>query len=391
MFDITKIARPNILTLEPYRCARDDFQEGVLLDANENTYGPSFNCSKDLNRYPDPHLVPLKQRLCDFRNGERATDQPLKPSNICLSVGSDGGIDMLIRCFVKPSVEKVLVCPPTYPMYDTCCSVNDVEMVEEPLDLENFQIRPKAILRRLSEDHSIKLVFITSPGNPTGTKIKEELIMEVIEGVERMSWNGLIVVDEAYIDFCPEGSSFAVFVNKHKNLVVLQTFSKSFALAGIRLGISYSADEVSNLLNIARDPYSTNRETATAAMGATSKKAIDLMKLKCRKVNEQKKIVLERLKGIKGVRNIGGMDGNFILIQILNDEGEPDGKRAYEIYWKMATERKVVVRYRGGEMGCEGCLRVTIGRSEENERLVGELKELVSGPRSQKCREGEPF
>ncbi|QPG75117.1 hypothetical protein FOA43_002460 [Brettanomyces nanus] len=398
MFDITSIARPNILTLEPYRCARDDFQEGILLDANENTYGPSFTefsvreKELELNRYPDPHQIPLKKRLCGFRNSEACNPQSiikpeigrdvkaelLTPANVCLSVGSDGGIDLLIRCFCKPGVEKVLVCPPTYPMYDTCCAVNDVEMMVEPLDLNTFQIKPDRIISRLKDDPSIKLVFITSPGNPTATMIKHDLIFQVIDAVEKMSWNGLIVVDEAYIDFCPIGSSMSVLVNKHKNLVVLQTFSKSFALAGIRLGVTYSTAEVSMLLNTTRDPYCLNKGASHAAMKATSKKALDLMKATCQKINEQRSLVSKAFSKIPGIgKNIGGEDANFILVQVLNKDGVPDNKMAYQLYWKLATERKVVVRYRGEELACTGCLRVTIGTPEENVKLLEDLESVL--------------
>lgn len=297
MFDISKIARPNILRLEPYRCARDDFQEGILLDANENSYGPSSTemtpkeLEMELNRYPDPHQILLKQRLCNFRNSEYNHVQDpfaighdikrINAKNVCLSLGSDGGIDLVIRCFVKPSQEKILVCPPSYPMYGTYADLNDVTTVEEPLDLETFQIKPKKIIDDIKKDPSIKLVFITSPGNPTATQINIDSIFKILDEVESMSWNGLIVVDEAYIDFCPQGSSMSVLVNEHKNLVVLQTFSKAFALAGIRLGAIYSAYEVSKLLNTARDPYSQSKQCIHSAMLATTPKALAIMKYNC--------------------------------------------------------------------------------------------------------------
>ena len=390
MFDISKTARPNILCLEPYHCARDDFQEGILLDANENTYGPSFTemSSKEkameLNRYPDPHQLLLKQRLCDFRNMEMnesfiKSNSKLTTKNVCLTVGSDGGIDLVMRCFARPGKEKILVCPPTYPMYFSCACLNDLGVVYEPLDKKTFQIYPQKILADLRMDPSIKLVFITSPGNPTAQMIRLELIWDLIHGVEEMSWHGLVILDEAYIDFCPQGSSLATRVNEHKNLVVLQTFSKSFALAGIRLGTVYSSPEVSSLLNIARDPYSQNKDCCYAALKATSQKAISMMKLKCNRIAIQRSLVLERLSKIKGIgTNVGGENANFILAQVLNKEGKPDSKLAYQVYWKMATEKKIVIRFRGRDLNCEGCLRITIGTHEENALLLANIEKVLS-------------
>ena len=254
-FDITKIARPNILTLEPYRCARDDFTEGILLDANENTHGPSFigmtesENKLELNRYPDPHQQLLKKQICEFRNNERIGEDKIDINNLCLGVGSDESIDALMRCFISPGKEKMLICPPTYGMYSICGVVNDVEIVKVPLDLETFDIIPENILNKLINDPLIKLVYITSPGNPTAKKISESKVFKLLEEIEKNSLNVIIVLDEAYIDFSPIGSTLCTLVNKYPNLVVLQTLSKAFALAGIRLGITYSNYQISKLLN----------------------------------------------------------------------------------------------------------------------------------------------
>ncbi|KAG7889847.1 hypothetical protein KL936_002521 [Ogataea polymorpha] len=403
MFDITKIARPNILKLEPYRCARDDYKIGVLLDANENTHGPSVpdltdnETALELNRYPDPHQEQLKQQICDFRNSEASLSSasvklpmvagqktPLNVSNLCLGVGSDESIDALIRCVVAPGKEKLLICPPTYGMYSICAVVNDVEIVKVPLNLETFQIQPDLILDQLEKDVSIKLVYITSPGNPTGVQIKPALLEELLSKVQQSTWNGLIVVDEAYIDFCEVGSSVSVLVNKFPNLVVLQTLSKAFGLAGIRLGICFSTPEVSRLLNSMKYPYNISNLTSSVALRATSKDALVKMRQRVDLIKEQRQIVVDELAKLPGVgRNIGGLDSNFVLMEILNKEGEPDNQIANKVYLTLAEQRNVVVRFRGNELGCKGCLRITIGTKEENETLITQLKEVLQEVREQ--------
>ncbi|KAG7834004.1 hypothetical protein KL943_003300 [Ogataea angusta] len=394
MFDITKIARPNILKLEPYRCARDDYKVGILLDANENTHGPSVpdltdsETALELNRYPDPHQEQLKQQICDFRNSEASLNSasvkiptvagqkvPLNVSNLCLGVGSDESIDALIRCTVAPGKEKMLICPPTYGMYSICAVVNDVEIVKVPLDLETFQIQPDLILDQLETDPLIKLVYITSPGNPTAVQIKPTLLEELLAKVQQSKWNGLIVVDEAYVDFCEVGSSVSVLVNKYPNLVVLQTLSKAFGLAGIRLGVCFSTPEVSLLLNSMKYPYNISNLTSSVALRATSKDALAKMRQRVDLIKEQRQIVVDELAKLPGVgRNIGGLDSNFVLVEILNREGEPDNEIANKVYLTLAEQKNVVVRFRGKELGCKGCLRITIGTKEENETLISQLK-----------------
>ncbi|KAH3662402.1 hypothetical protein OGAPHI_005654 [Ogataea philodendri] len=399
MFDITKIARPNILTLEPYRCARDDFKEGVLLDANENTHGPSIpnitaeETALELNRYPDPHQQELKQQICDFRNSEASLESAIakipivdgKPAsltteNLCLGVGSDESIDSLIRCMVAPGKEKMLICPPTYGMYNICAVVNDVEVVKVPLDLKTFQIQPDAIIEKLKADSSIKLVYVTSPGNPTAAQIKLDLVEDLLKKVENAEWNGLVIIDEAYVDFCKVGSSVSVLVNKYPNLVVLQTLSKAFGLAGIRLGICFSTPAVSLLLNSMKYPYNISNLTSDVALRATTKPALAQMRQRVNTILEQRAILLDRLTKLPGIgRNIGGLDSNFVLVEILNKEGVPDNEVANKVYLTLAEQRNVVVRFRGKELGCTGCVRITIGTKEENKTLLEEFEKLSFG------------
>lgn len=386
-FDIAKIARPNILTLEPYRCARDDFKEGILLDANENTHGPSFvemseaEKQLELNRYPDPHQQVLKSQICDFRNKERndvLASEKLSVDNLCLGVGSDESIDALMRCFISPGKEKMILCPPTYGMYTICGVVNDVGIVKVPLDLETFDIIPGDILNAIRNDASIKLVYITSPGNPTAKKVSEPLLFELLAAIEKESLNVVIVLDEAYIDFAPVGSSLCTLVNRHPNLIVLQTLSKAFALAGIRLGITYSNKEVSRLLNSMKYPYNISNLTSDVAIRATKEESLIETRNKINKIIQQREIVLKSLLDLKYVgKNRGGLDANFILIEILNKDLKPDNEIANKLYLKLATENKVVVRFRGKELGCTGCLRVSIGTADENAVLIERFSKVL--------------
>lgn len=387
-FDISKIARSNILSLEPYRCARDDFNEGILLDANENTHGPSFvdmseaERQLDLNRYPDPHQGVLKSQLCAFRNSERSDveeSKKLQVENLCLGVGSDESIDALMRGFVEPGKEKMMICPPTYGMYSICGVVNNVDIVKVPLELETFNIVPQNILSALKTDSTIKLVYITSPGNPTAKMVDEKLLLELLQGVEENSLNVLVVVDEAYVDFAPVGSSISTLVNEHPNLVVLQTLSKAFALAGIRLGITYANREISRLLNAIKYPYNISNLTSDVAIRATRPASLADARVKIGKIVEQRGLVLDKLLSLRYVgRNRGGLDSNFILIEILNKDLQPDNDVANKLYLTLATQRKIVVRFRGKELGCTGCLRLSIGTAAENAVLVEQFEQVLT-------------
>ncbi|KMU82650.1 histidinol-phosphate aminotransferase [Coccidioides immitis H538.4] len=393
-FDLTKCARHNILQLEPYRCARDDYKDdgtNVLLDANENAYGPSLVLTDDgklenvtatenapdldflgLNRYPDPHQVELKKLLCDLRNTHTHTQKNLDPSNLFVGVGSDEAIDALLRCFCTPGRDKILTCPPTYGMYSVSAQVNDVV----PLDVENgFQLRPDAINTTLSEQADIKLVYICSPGNPTANLIRKADIQKVLE---HPTWNGVVVVDEAYIDFAPEGSSLAEWVTEWPNLVVMQTLSKAFGLAGIRLGAAFTSPEIARLLNSLKAPYNISSPTSALATAALSLANLKVMRSNREKIFIQRDRLLKELPAVRGVgRFLGGTDSNFLLVEILDkpaqEGGRPCNKTALAVYESLAESKGVVVRFRGREYGCEGCLRITVGTESEVSRFLSEL------------------
>lgn len=395
MFDVKTLIRPNIATLEPYRCARDDFKTGVLLDANENTHGPALKeisneeNALELNRYPDPHQIELKQQVIGNRNGkpneflQNFDQNKLKPENICLGVGSDESIDLLLRCVCTPGKDKLLICPPTYGMYSICATINDISLTEVPLKYPSFQVDVDAILDKVTADSSIKLVYLTSPGNPTGQLLNCSDIIQLLEGAAS-KWNGLIVVDEAYIDFADttevtSSPSVSTLVNQYPNLVVMQTLSKAFGLAGIRLGITFANAELSKYLNAMRYPYNISSLTSNVALRATSAESgLKTMAKYVASINSQRDLLVKRLEEVDGIgRNIGGLDSNFILVEILDKDKKPSNEVAKALYNKLAVSNGVVVRFRGNELNCTGALRISIGTADENDFLVQKIQKCL--------------
>lgn len=381
-FNLETLARPNIRALVPYRCARDDYDSGVLLDANENPHGPAIKTNKEeseysLNRYPDPRQNFVKQLLCDLRNAERQVPKPITPDNIFMGVGSDEAIDALIRCFCVPGKDQLLTCPPTYGMYSVSAQINDVGITKVPLAAD-FSLRPDAIIEALNADPTIKLLYICSPGNPTAKLVDEADVRKVLNA----DWNGVVVVDEAYIDFAQEGASVSTLVNEFPNLVVMQTLSKSFGLAGVRAGFTFSSVEIAALLNNMKAPYNISTPAAEFAARALSEEGVKLMKTYTQDILEQRARILDALPGIEGVgKVIGGLDANFLLFEILNKAGEPDTELAFKVYEQLAESRDVVVRFRGKEPGCAGALRASIGTKTETDVLLDQLKQAIAALR----------
>ena len=405
-FNLLECARPNILGLEPYRCARDDYKDdgtNILLDANENAFGPALDSdgiykrelgrrdSKSstqtvdidllgLNRYPDPHQIELKQLLCNLRNTHHHTSKLLTPANLFVGVGSDEVIDALIRCFCSPGKDKILTCPPTYGMYSVSAQVNDVGIVKVPLDSENaFKLRPQAVNKTLSSDMSIKLVYICSPGNPTANLISKSDLRQVLE---HPTWNGILVLDEAYIDFSPKGSSLAEWVVEWPNLVVMQTLSKAFGLAGIRLGAAFTSPSISRLLNNLKAPYNISSPTSALACAALRPELLAVMTRNVAKIVQQRSRMLDALPRITGIgRFLGGIDSNFLLVEILDKPREkggiPNNEVALAVYESLAERKGIVVRFRGKEVGCLGCLRITVGTEKEVDILLEQLKAVL--------------
>lgn len=268
-------------------------------------------------------------------------------------------------------------------MYSVSAQVNDVEVVKEPLDLISgkFELRPEAINKRLSEDPTIKLVYLCSPGNPTAATVDPAAVRKVLA---HPTWNGVIVIDEAYIDFAPEGSSLAPWVVDHPNLVVMQTLSKAFGLAGIRLGAAFTSPEIAQLLNNLKAPYSISSMTSSLAIAALSPAGLAVKNENVRRLLEQRDRLLSELPELPGIgRFLGGFDSNFLLVEILDKNSVPDSGVAKKVYEELAEEHRVVVRYRGGEAGCTGCLRMTVGTEAEVGKLLEKLREVLRAVRGE--------
>ena len=323
------------------------------------------------------HQVELKQLLCNLRNTNVHTPKELKPENLFVGVGSDEAIDVLLRCFCAPGRDKILTAPPTYGMYGVSAQVNDIEIVKVPLDVNRgFQLQPEEINKTVAADPSIKMVYICSPGNPTANLIRKEDIQKVLE---HPTWNGVVVVDEAYIDFAPEGSSLAEWVVEWPNLVVMQTLSKAFGLAGIRLGAAFSSPGIATLLNNMKAPYNVASPTSAIATAALQPENLAVMRQNRERILKQRNRLGDELPRIPGVgRFLGGKESNFLLVEILDKPGgKPSNVVASAAYENMAEKKGVVVRFRGKEFGCEGCLRITVGTEKEVTKFLGELRVVL--------------
>ncbi|KAI1409142.1 histidinol-phosphate aminotransferase [Hypoxylon sp. FL1857] len=394
-FNLETCARPNILALKPYRCARDDYKDdgkNILLDANENACGPALTPAAvaaastgsgveidflRLHRYPDPHQQDLKQLLCNLRNTHHHTDKAITPDNLFVGVGSDEAIDALLRCFCVPGRDRILVCPPTYGMYSVSAQVNDVGLVKAPLlPAPEFGLDVAKIKEALSTEQNIKVAYFCSPGNPTGSALAKEDIRQILE---HPTWNGVVVLDEAYIDFAPEGTSLAEWVAEWPNLVVMQTLSKAFGMAGIRLGAAFTSPPIARLLNSLKAPYNISSPTSALASYVVSGEGLSVMRSNREKLVQQRDRLIRELPKINGVGRLrGGTESNFLLYEMLNAQGEPDNKTALAVYETLAENKGVVVRFRGKEHGCLGCLRITVGTEDEVTRFLKAIEQALA-------------
>ncbi|KAK3390222.1 histidinol-phosphate aminotransferase [Podospora didyma] len=402
-FNLESCARPNILALEPYRCARDDYKDdgsNILLDANENAFGPPIPGNYlprdattngttngtgtsaggpqidflSLHRYPDPHQLELKQLLCNLRTTHAHTTKTLTPDNLFVGVGSDEAIDALLRCFCVPGRDRIVVCPPTYGMYSVSAHVNDVGLVKVPLlSAPTFAVDTDAVCAALSDDSNhVKLVYLCSPGNPTGALLAKEDVQRILE---HPTWNGVVVLDEAYIDFAPDEASLAEWATEWPNLVVMQTLSKGFGMAGIRLGAVFASPAIAGLLNNMKAPYNIPSPTSALATYALSANGLAITRGNKARILDQRDRLLVELPRIPGVGRLrGGVCSNFLLFEMLDAQGRPDNATALAVYERLAETKGVVVRFRGKEHGCLGCLRITIGTKEEVTRFLEALE-----------------
>lgn len=297
-----------------------------------------------------------------------------------MGVGSDEAIDAILRCFCRPGHDKILTCPPTYGMYAVSAHVNDLQIVKVPLDTSrSFSLRPEAINEALSSDPSIKIVYICSPGNPTANCVSKDDLQCVLQ---HPTWNGVVVLDEAYIDFAPDGASLAEWVTEWPHLVVMQTLSKAFGLAGIRLGAAFASPPIAALLNNLKAPYNISSPTSALACAALQPANLAVMRSNRAKIVQQRDRMLQELPKIPGVgRFLGGTDSNFLLTEILDAPRQQGGQASNEVamgvYEGLAETKGIVVRFRGKEAGCLGCLRITVGTETEVDRLLLEMREVL--------------
>jgi len=348
-FNLRSLVRDNILNLKPYRSARDDFDSGILLDANENSFGSPFENENELNRYPMPYQEELRSKIAAFRK--------VSMENVFTGVGSDEAIDLLFRIFCSPVKDRVIINPPTYGMYKVSANINDVR-IDEVLLTEDFQLQTEKILNRVTD--FTKLIFVCSPNNPTANDIARNDIIELLD-----NFDGLVVVDEAYIDFSDQ-ESIVSLVENYPNLIVLQTLSKAFGLAGIRLGIAIAHPEIIEYMMKVKAPYNINKLTSQAALKAYDH--LDTVNENISLIKKEKSRVISSLENLEQIERIFPSDANFLIFRIQN---------ALEVYKELAA-LGVIIRFRGNEPRCENCLRLTIGTPKENDRFLEALNQTLN-------------
>lgn len=347
MYNIDNLLRENIKKLTPYSSARDEYQgeASVFLDANENAYGSPL--AQQFNRYPDPLQYEVKKRLTEIKG--------VPPRNIFIGNGSDEAIDILFRSFCNPGVDNVILVPPTYGMYEVSANINDVE-ARKVLLTEDYQLNLEGIAEAI--DERTKLIFICSPNNPTGNSINREDIETLLA-----NFNGIVVVDEAYINFSRQ-KSFIQELTEYANLVVMQTLSKAWGLAGLRVGMAFASEEIIRVMNKVKPPYNVNESSQQLALEALDNVAQVNNWIK-ETLTQRDRLVLA-LKEFDFVVDIYPSDANFILVKTTDANGIYD----------YLVSKGIIVRNRSKVELCEGSLRITVGTPEENTVLLDTLKKF---------------
>jgi histidinol-phosphate aminotransferase len=346
-FEINSLVRKTIARLKPYSSARDEFQAPskedslIYLDANENAF------NTDYNRYPDPHQLALKKKIAGVKG--------IAAEQIFLGNGSDEAIDLLIRAFCEPGIDNVIIPQPTYGMYSVCSAINNVEVKQVSLTSE-FEIDSTAIEQSWNDQS--KILFLCSPNNPSGNLLNKETIKSLL-----LKFDGLVVVDEAYIDFTDD-KGFVPFLNKHTNLVILQTMSKAWGLAGLRLGMCFANPEVITILNKIKPPYNINTITQSVVLQQLEKENQKTTWIKGI-ITEREKLKKELIQ-LKIVKQVYPSDANFLLVRVK------DAKK----YYDQLILQGIIVRDRSNVSLCEQCLRITVGTPEENMKLIEAFKRL---------------
>ena len=348
-FNLDTLVRENIKKMTPYSSARHEFSGAatVFLDANENAFGSPLPVN--YNRYPDPLQMPLKEKISQIKG--------VPASNIFLGNGSDEAIDLLFRIFCEPGQDNVIIFPPTYGMYEVCAEINNVAVKKVPLT-RDYQLDLEAT--EAAVDANTKLIFVCSPNNPTGNSIERGAIEVLLN-----NFAGLVVIDEAYINYARQ-KTFITELTEYPNLVILQTLSKAWGLAGLRLGMAFAGQPVIDYMNQVKYPYNINTATQQLALEALSN--ISSVNNWTKTTVVQKDNLSEALLALPVTEKVYPSDANFILVKMT------DARRIYEYL----AGRGIIVRDRSKVMLCDDCLRITIGTPEENNQLLEALKKYMA-------------
>ena len=341
MIDLKKLVRENVIKLTPYSCARDEFKgkTGIFMDANENPFG-------NLNRYPDPYQKELKTAISKIKG--------IEEEKIFLGNGSDEIIDLCFRIFCNPGVDKALTSTPTYGMYAVSASVNDVEVLNVPLN-SSFQIDLKKVEPLLS-DKNLKLVFICSPNNPTANTMYNDDVERIIA-----IFKGIVLIDEAYIDFSDK-PSFIKLVDRYPNLILMQTFSKAFGLAAARIGMAFSNPQIIKYFNKLKPPYNISTINQKAALKKLTQ--IDQFKSQVERIKKERVRLSAILSKMKIIEKVYPSDANFLFVKVKNAD----------YIYNTLVNKNIIIRNRSKVI--DNCLRITIGKRSENNTLIKALYEL---------------
>ncbi len=344
MFNLNELVRENIKRLTPYSSARDEFkgEASTFLDANENSFGSPL--THWYNRYPDPLQLKVKERLSAVKG--------IASSNIFLGNGSDECIDLLIRAFCEPAVDNIVICPPTYGMYEVSANINDVPVKKVPLT-PDFQLNLEALANAI--DGNTKLIFLCSPNNPTGNSLHRDDVEALLN-----NYFGLVVIDEAYINFS-KFKSFTRELPEYPNLVVMQTLSKAWGLAALRIGMAFASEQIIGILNKIKPPYNINQASQELALEALNN--VQEVNDMIREIVNERILLEKNLRELAVVRKIHPSDANFLLVEVT---------QPVSIYRYLLT-KGIVVRDRSRVELCEGCLRITVGTPHENKLLLAAL------------------
>ena len=344
MKTLQELIRPNIWSLAPYSCARNEFtgEASVFLDANENPYNQPFN------RYPDPLQVQLKEKIAALKG--------VRPTQIMLGVGSDEPIDLIFRIFCEPAQDNVVAINPTYGMYGVCADINNVAYKQVNLN-DDFSLDAQNVLNAC--DANTKVIFLCSPNNPTGNSLERSEIEKIVTGFE-----GIVVIDEAYIDFSNEPSWLAS-LNAYPNIIVLQTFSKAWGMAALRCGMAFASEDIIAFFNKVKYPYNLNLLTQEAVL-----KQVEAVEQKNKWVETllvERSKMIANLQNLPLVKHIYPTDANFVLAKV------DDANKTYTYL----VNKGIIVRNRNSVTLCQGCLRITIGTPQENQELLTALAQMV--------------